>query len=95
MKRILSLLTLIAVICCSVTFGAYADDTDGGFDTGVLDFNDAADINSALAQLNGTGYMSGAEVQNANSAGRGTVSVADVGGEFGKSIDITIGGFVL
>ena len=92
MKRILSLLTLIAVICCSVTFGAYADDTDGGFDTGVLDFNDAADINSALAQLNGTGYMSGAEVQNANSAGRGTVSVADVGGEFGKSIDITNGG---
>ena len=92
MKRIISLLTAIALLCSSLIFTVYADDADEGFDTGVIDFNDAGDINAALSQLNGTGYMSGAEVQNANMAGRGTVSVADLGGEFGKSIEIKNGG---
>ena len=69
MKRIISLLTAIALLCSSLIFTVYADDSDEGFDTGVIDFNDAGDMNAALSQLNGTGYMSGAEVQNANTAG--------------------------
>ena len=89
MKKLLQIILTVAIVCSSLPIGAFADD--GGFDSGVLTFDDVADAAGILDACNKSG-LSGAMIENANTDERGTISVADVDSEFGKSIQVANGG---
>lgn len=86
-RKLISVLTAMVVLCCSVPLGIYAVETDdSGFDTGVLTFDDITDadgIQSALAD-----YVNQSVFVNANEAATANV-VKPIDEEgFGKSIAI-------
>lgn len=57
MKKVMQLIIAVAVLCSSLPFGAFAEDSaDTGFDTGVLTFDDATDAAGIEKALNDTGY---------------------------------------
>lgn len=67
MKKVMQLLIAVAVLCSSLPFGAFAEDSaDTGFDTGVLTFDDATDAAGIEKTLKSTGYLTQDAIFNVN-----------------------------
>lgn len=88
MKKFIRVILTVATLCCSLTFGAYADGT---MDSGLLDFNGVTDTAGIQAVFQGTGYMAQNVFVNAKSDN--TIKLIDSEAEFGKSIAINNEGY--
>lgn len=88
MKKFIRVILTVATLCCSLTFGAYANGT---MDSGLLDFNGVTDTAGIQAVFQGTGYMAQEVFVNAKSDN--TIKLIDSEAEFGKSIAINNEGY--
>lgn len=67
MKKVMQLIIAVAVLCSSLPFEAFAENSaDTGFDTGVLTFDDATDAAGIEKALKSTGYLTQDAIFNAN-----------------------------